>query len=629
MTRKILPKPKGGHNPKNYVCLLDSGKGWESEWIEYSKEGWTTHAVDGGEHWPDMWQFLDKIMKTDVSLHLVGWRMYPMLCAARLYDQLQDGPWSISTARSRGSHEQTDPARKRLAGALVCETPPTIIDLRHTTGKNLCCLDLLNWGIEEEHVFFCPTKLKLQDVVDTLQGYIQLIDRLEMGPLQKTAAGQGFRRFVQHDMVEHLVAHTTPAIRAMEREAYYAGRSEAFRVGQLPGKVWHLDIKAMYSWLAETLPLPTRMESFGDGPVVYPSEMVKQHCSVIADVTVETAEPVLPLRCNGILMYPTRFFRTCLADAEYRVAMEMGVIRDTHRWAIYADAPIYRNFSRWYFRSLKQLGELGLAHLTPALKLAVNASYGRIGSRGKEWVDIEYPHNRQLWAQWYSDHPTKDCITPWRNVDGVTQYLDGDLEKETSLPQISACLCSAARVVLWRLMLVAGRKNVHYVDTDSLMVSEIGYLNLKAMGWIQPNEPGKLQIREVSDDVEIFNVKHYRFGRRICAAGVPQWAVQVDDGKYRWAEHVSFSHGLHNHDPFMHQFTLKSITDKMVYRHGKVLADKTVIPWEMEAFEERNDNGDGTTTSTVQYRVVGGQGPAGRQPYPDDPVPSGRDRQPG
>jgi len=83
---------------------------------------------------------------------------------------------------------------------------------------------------------------------------------------------------------------------------------------------------------------------------------------------------------------------------------------------------------------------------------------------------------------------------------------------------------------LWQLIMTAGRKNVLYVDTDSLFVTEEGLANLRT--FIDPKRLGALKVEGETDYLEISAPKVYRFGLETKTKGIRDNALYKGDGFY-------------------------------------------------------------------------------------------------
>jgi len=574
-------------------------------------------TVDLGQ----FWRTLKSIVQTSETYWVFGWKMYEFVCAAGIADAIYRRRISITNTRGGQNDKGEWCNGKHLSGLFVAETCPLILDIQLEGGGKVKILDLANYGLAPERFVTDDALPGLDDVVQAVQDYFSLCRELDLGKVQFTAAGQGYYCYRRSHMTHGLHVHPYHEPLQLERASYYGGRCEARRLGKIPGMVYHLDVSAMYSSIAATKLFPSRLMGYS-GPVGrYDADNDADDYQVIADVTLTTCRPRYPVKHEGKTLYPVGTFRTTLAGPEYMDALFSWAIVQTHQVARYAVAPVFASFARWYFASLARLELLGLDHLRPTLKRIVNSTYGKIGQRRKEWITRHGETNYLDWQQWWQAHPTVDCPTPWRAVDGVVQYLDQSRETLKSMPCISATMTSYGRMMLNSIIdLVTTHGEVYYCDTDSVMVDQTGYDLLLSGGWVRGG-PGGLRLVEQSDAVEIFGMKHYRFGKRLVCAGLPQAKVRELDGRLVWEEHTGFSDALWHGQALPHEYRTVTRKNAGYYRHGKVRPGGLVDPWVMDMVEDREYDGTTLSGSTRINCIVGSTVANGRQPAPADSVP--------
>jgi DNA polymerase elongation subunit (family B) len=124
----------------------------------------------------------------------------------------------------------------------------------------------------------------------------------------------------------------------------------------------------------------------------------------------------------------------------------------------------------------------------------------------------------------------------------LSTHIEGEYAQD-SIPSISSTVTAHARMLLWKLIKIAGRENVLYCDTDSLFVSRSGYDNLK--DWISPTELGKLKL-EKSGIVEIRGCKDYTFNGEVKRKGIKKNAEKIGDGVYRQLQFLTKSSKYRN-----------------------------------------------------------------------------------
>ncbi len=259
-------------------------------------------------------------------------------------------------------------------------------------------------------------------------------------------------------------------------------------------------------------------------------------------------------------------------------SLENGRIRKIHYWSAYEADTIFRENSEWYLRAKDNMEELGLTNMKGALKLCQNSLYGNIGRRGRMWIDVPPWHDAQ-WGMWFGRHPTVGTVVSYRAVYGIHQYLDHGVEPEMSCPAISATVFSYCRLYLLKLILQAGRNNVHYYDTDGLIVNHQGHKSFVSStnGYVYSSK--LLKLKEACSDVDIRGIKYYRFGERWNHAGVPEWAERNSDGSASFERHTPFTASLRKGDPFTAKIVIARTNPYPRYRHGVVCRGGRVHPF--------------------------------------------------
>jgi hypothetical protein len=154
---------------------------------------------------------------------------------------------------------------------------------------------------------------------------------------------------------------------------------------------------------------------------------------------------------------------------------------------------------------------------------------------------------------------------------GIITSLGGSIyetqpegESYHSMPVIAAHVTANARLYLWSLIEKAGRENVFYCDTDSLIVNRMGYYNLESE--IQENTLGKLKIETQSPYLIVNAPKDYEMSDRRKIKGIRANAQQLDDNTFLQEQWVKLA-GLIRQG-FENGYTSKEITkhqERVIY----------------------------------------------------------------
>jgi hypothetical protein len=247
--------------------------------------------------------------------------------------------------------------------------------------------------------------------------------------------------------------------------------------------------------------------------------------AVIADVQVTTTEPVFPVRHKTHNVYPVGTFRTVLCTPELRYALDRDWINQVYAVQRYKQAPIFNDYVAFFYALKARYTDEGNAPFRFMTKLYLNSLYGKFGQRSTEWTEQK-------------DLPPDlaKCSTIYNTVTGRTSvlyhlgstwWMEQDAgEGVNAFPAVAAHVTAQARMRLWELIVIAGRENVYYCDTDSLIVTALGLGRLQPE--MNPLALGALKLEGTSMDTVIHCPKVYHFHGNWVRKGVPAKAVQVD-----------------------------------------------------------------------------------------------------
>ncbi|GAI39892.1 unnamed protein product, partial [marine sediment metagenome] len=152
----------------------------------------------------------------------------------------------------------------------------------------------------------------------------------------------------------------------------------------------------------------------------------------------------------------------------------------------------------------------------------------------------------------------------------------GMVEGYNSFAAISSEVTANARMMLWEFIEIAGRENVYYCDTDSLLVNQSGYE--RCAGIMHKTELGKLKLVQRSSKVTLRNVKDYTIGDKTKIKGISKLAKKVSDSEYITYQQVGVRSGMRNRN--VNTMTWRRVPKKLkrIYEKGVVKHDELVYP---------------------------------------------------
>lgn len=363
----------------------------------------------------------------------------------------------------------------------------------------------------------------------------------DLGVFQPTLASQSFtafrHRFMEHDILIH--SHADSLI--LERESYHGGRTESYWRGPVQEKIYKLDVNSMYPYLMKTYPMARKFIAYFPSykPLMWKAVIGK--FSVVAEVDIDTDIPAYSVVRKGRLIHPIGKFKTVLTTAELEYAIEHGHMKRVYRWAYFEREHLFTSFVDFFIGLRNEYKDSGNAAFSFLCKILVNSLYGKFGQNGRKWLETD----DYVWASpkpgYFQETATSQTVM-LRNRLGVTQILDTSEESENSLPMLASEITGYARNMLWRFIEQAGMENVYYVDTDSLLVNDIGLANLAE--YVDQAQLGSLKVEWEGTVAEFWAPKDYSLDGKRTLKGVRPSARKIDETTYEQEVFRSWDYGL-------------------------------------------------------------------------------------
>jgi hypothetical protein len=246
--------------------------------------------------------------------------------------------------------------------------------------------------------------------------------------------------------------------------------------------------------------------------------------SLIADVTVRTDQPIYPRRHGEYCVFPVGEFRTALCGPELLKAATEGNITRWHSAAEYLCRPFLDEFFGHWLSRLSAARKEGRELEQQWIKALMVGMVGKFAETGKRWVPVPSNTERGENGQYWHTGPG-GRLHRYRNLAYSTMRLEEYGESYWSMPAVTGWITSAGRLYLWRLIKVAGRDNVWYCDTDSLITNRAGYERLLSGGYIREGEAGYLRLLASHRRGAIHGIRHFELDAEIWCSGVPKGEI--------------------------------------------------------------------------------------------------------
>lgn len=475
-------------------------------------------------HYKQLWQTLTDLDLERRKWWLIGFRMRYLLERAKFLLALEVNDVKLPTSQKR---KQEGKRSGRLTISSNC------LEIDFVAGANeIKIVDWDNFGIVPGT--YAATVETIHDRIaeQVLSDFIVACDSWGMSATRTTAAQIGWAKYRSNHMPPVLSCNRDLDARALERRGYFGGRNEAYRLGEIPGLTYSMDVQGCYAKICrdETLPIHC-IEEYRNGlDVDRIDHQGADHW--IADVIVNTDAPDYPLQWGNAPVYPTGRFKTTLCWPELSHALQFGRIERVIRAARYDAGKPMERYAQWYLKQRKKIVGTDLERMSRLLKGSFNASLGYTARRKYSCK----PWTTDVGLKWFIGHTSAPDgsapIVQCQILDSIKEWVKIGGEPREAMPMLHATITSWARMQLHSLICWAGRANVLYVDTDGLLVTEEGMRNLAAGPELIGNQPGQLSERFAPAKARIQGQKNYRIGENVVCSGL------VSSKHHQWQEKI-------------------------------------------------------------------------------------------
>lgn len=592
----------------------------------------------------EFWGRLFAIARKNTCTWVFSLDLLRQLTLLNTWEMLERGELILDDWDNARNGLQPSGQRKEWHGYAILEDPPTVLVVRQRCDRGLLkFVDLKNYGItswtqltqsvwypdiaenepwEDAGVAALICEQRCSVLTEHILRFIALLQSQNMGGLQATVGSQAFYSFKHRWLQSPIEVHCNEKALELERAAYYGGRNECYYLGRVdpptelafprgaPDETWpkerpvspvyHLDVNSLYPSVCLDAQLPVRLIGYSESLSVGDlCDLTSGYC-VIADVELDTPVPAYPLRAKPDVIYPVGKFRTCLADAELRLALNCKHVTRCHSVAWYYTERVLHEYMHDLFAIRRDAHSNADSATAEIVKRLLNALPGKFAQRSKRWVDCSTVKAVRPFCTWLEAdnsnpvcHPDcersighhPDCRNSLRNepvryrsIAWHVQRLEDQGEHPESIPSIAACITSLARVQLWTLMAICQPDDLYYCDTDSIWCGVRSYHLLREYGAVDPSQIGKLKLVARHNHVEFKGLKHYIADGVLTYAGLPPGTAIDRDNRYLTWHPEGMSEAVwHNKAPSAVQIPAW-IRPSEAYRHGVVDSSGWVKP---------------------------------------------------
>jgi len=438
------------------------------------------------------------------------------------------------------------------ASLMVLTSPPDMVFVRFKeTGGSCMLVGVENYGFRSaiDAITMLPPAVDRELYLDDMgrarvwdseamlelcayvvQKYLAVVQECRLGSLRYTLGSQAVESYRNGRATQQLATHDNAHAIALERAAYFAGRSEALSIGAGTGKFYYIDISAMYSTVATNNELPISLAHYNPKPKDEYDAIADDNLFPIARVYVDTESPIYPVKQGKSTIYPVGKFNTVLCGDELRRAFANNEVKICYEYALYHTGNPFAKYAadfQAYREKYRAKGDNMSEYL---VKRVCNALWGRLAQRGLRWVvDTETIPAMPFGCWLETDTETGEELLH-RSIAWEVETLVREGSAPHTFPAAAAAITSYGRIVLHNLCAMAGWQNVYYLATDGIITNQRGYSLLSGLLAAGRYGPYGLRLDVSGGRLSVSGRGMYKIGDRVSSAGMQRDAAYTHLG---------------------------------------------------------------------------------------------------
>lgn len=400
---------------------------------------------------------------------------------------------------------------------------------------------------------------------------ITFLRKNELGSLKYSIASTAFNAY-RAKFLDTIFYHDSDSDLVFERNSYFGGRTDCFKLGLITGELYYLDVNSMYPYAMINSPMPTELKLTLENISLEELTELRNEYYAIVECIVDIPEMKIAPYCirhENKLIFPTGKFKVFLHDIDLDLALENDYIIRILKVNLYSKEYIFTEYVNFFY-SIKSNASNQIDR--ELAKLFLNSLYGRFALRKYETQTFENDSNEDIGYFPIMDDGHLKIIYRWFDLCFYSTFSENTTHSNINV-SIAGAVTSVARNLLYRYILIAGMENVFYTDTDSLILNHIGFSRLAK--FLDNSKLGYLKIEGMADRCMIYAPKNYIFGNKTKSKGVPFDSV-VSDGKYLYWRFTSLKDFMRKGE-----FGRKKVekTEKLIYNKGSVKINGDIYPY--------------------------------------------------
>lgn len=410
--------------------------------------------------------------------------------------------------------------------------------------------------------------------------WLQFLDENNCGSFKVTVASTALNTYRYRFMPKNIFIHCDDLALQLEREAYHGGRVECLFTGELSDSTYYyIDVNSMYAYVMREYEYPYGFYRSSLKPSIKFLRRYLEKYAVIANVDLETDDNPFPFSINNRIVYPVGAFNATLTTPELKYAIEHDWIVAVWAMSWYPKINLFADYVNTFYELRSHYKQLGNDGMEKICKLLTNSLYGKFG---------QMQYHQELIG---NCDPKLIQTIPVMDIETGQVYkhvfIGGSIfkvwregESFDSFPGIAAHVTAYARMHLFSLLRQVPKGHVYYMDTDSLIVDDIGIQAIQHM--LSDTELGALKIESSSKTLVINSPKDYSMDDRVRIKGIKSNAVQLSTNVYRQTNWDRIPGMVARGD--LTTYTTSEV-EKTLYRvikSGEVLSDGWIAPFVLD-----------------------------------------------
>jgi hypothetical protein len=387
-----------------------------------------------------------------------------------------------------------------------------------------------NTCTNEQLRVYCENDVRI--IYEYIKALIEFLETNDLTMLKPTAGAISMNAFKHrfYDVDKNpIYIHNESDIMKLERESYRGGITDCFYIGKTKEHLHKLDVNSMYPWVMRNYEVPVKFFYRGKSIKELINNNGKYH--MIADIKYSLPDEYALILArfklgdeikNGFIRGVNR---ATLTTPEIEFIIKHGKILKHYSSAYYHKSNQFKDYIDFLYESRLKFKDEKNDIFGLFCKILMNSNYGKWGQKASSYNlikdDAENNMIRKLSKDELANYEIYDSngsSSYMKLGDKIFHIKESEENSYNSFVAISSIITAYARMYLVELMLKAGKQNLYYADTDSLIVNEIGFKNLS--GYLDNKKLGMLKDEGTSDDSEFIRPKYYVFDDEFKCKGV-------------------------------------------------------------------------------------------------------------